>query len=141
MSHIARTVDFLSQPLAFYGWLALGLGLCLYLFITLKAGMSALTRRRLEDQQQVQELSTALGEARLEMQTLASDLREVEQQTGMLTAPAPARSGLNLSKRTQVLRRHRAGEDAAKIAATLGLPRGEVDLLVKVQGMLLQQIH
>jgi hypothetical protein len=47
---------------------------------------------------------------------------------------------LNLSKRTQVLRLHRAGEGSAAIATSLGLPRGEVDLLIKVHGMVLEQI-
>jgi DNA-binding NarL/FixJ family response regulator len=71
---------------------------------------------------------------------LENDLREVERQTGMLVAPAPARSGLNLSERTQVLRLHRSGQDSSEIAASLGLPRGEVDLLIKVHNMALEQI-
>jgi len=132
--------EFLLQPLIFYVLLAAGFGLCLYLFITLKAEIHGLQRRSLEERQQAEALKTALGEARLAVQSLEGDLRAVERQTGMLVAPAPARSGLNLSKRTHVLRMHRAGQDSAGIAAALALPRSEVELLIKVHGIVMKQI-
>jgi len=106
---IAWNPQFLLEPLVFYVLLAAGLGLCLYLFVTLKAEIRGLLRRSLDQRQHVEALESALGDVRLAVQSLATDLREVERQTGMLVAPAPARSGLNLSKRTQVLRLHRAG--------------------------------
>jgi DNA-binding NarL/FixJ family response regulator len=99
-----------------------------------------LLRRCLDGRQQMQALETALGDARLAAQSLETDLREVERQTGMLVAPAPARSGLNLSKRTHVLRMHRAGQDSAGIAAALALPRSEVELLIKVHRIVVDQI-
>jgi hypothetical protein len=133
-------LESMLHPLAFYALLAVGFGLCLYLFVTLKIELRRLLRRRMEDRQQVQALESALGEARLALERLGADLREVEGQTGMLVPPAPARSGLNLSKRTQVLRRHRAGEDPAGIAAALGLPRGEVELLIKVHRLVLERV-
>jgi len=132
--------DFLLQPLTFYVLLAVGMGLCLFLFVTLKAEMRAFDRRAKDGNAQVRALETALDDARRNVLTLESDLREVERQTGMLVAPAPARSGLNLSKRTQVLRMHRAGQDAAGIATALGLPRAEVQLLVKVHKIAVEQI-
>jgi DNA-binding NarL/FixJ family response regulator len=143
MSAILRTAwnpECMLQPLVFYILLAAGLGLCLYLFVTLKAEICGLLRRSLEDRQQVQSLESALGGARLAVQALENDLRAVERQTGMLVAPAPARSGLNLSKRTQVLRMHRAGQDSTGIAAALALPRSEVDLLIKVHRIVVEQI-
>ena len=130
----------LLQPLVCYALLAAGLGLCLHLFVTLKVEVRAQSRRRLADEQQVHNLESALREAHLAVDRLESDLREVERQTGMLVAPAPARSGLNLSKRTQVLRMHRAGQDGAGIADALGLPRGEVELLIKVHRIVLGQV-
>ena len=136
----AGSPEYLLHPLLSYALMAVGLGLCLYLFMTLKVEIRGLLPCRIEDQQRVATLESALGEARLAVQQLETDLREVERQTGMLVAPAPARSGLNLSKRTQVLRLHRAGEGSAAIATSLGLPRGEVDLLIKVHGMVLEQI-
>ena len=130
----------LLQPLVCYALLAAGLGLCLHLFVTLKVELRAQSRHRLADEQQVHNLESALREAHLAVERLESDLREVERQTGMLVAPAPARSGLNLSKRTQVLRMHRAGQDSAGIAAVLALPRSEVELLIKVQRIVVGQI-
>lgn len=143
MNHIAllaRGSEYLLHPLLSYVLTAIGLGLCLYLFMTLKVEIRRLLPGRVEDRERVATLETALEEARLAVQRLEHDLREVEQQTGMLVAPAPARSGLNLSKRTQVLRMHRAGEGSAGIAASLGLPRGEVELLIKVHSLVLEQI-
>jgi len=130
----------LPHPLVGYVLLALGLGLCLHLFVTLKVELRTQSRRRLADCQQVQKLESALQEAHLAMVGLEHDLREVERQTGMLVAPAPARSGLNLSKRTQVLRMHRAGQDSRGIATSLGLPRAEVDLLIKVHRIVLDKV-
>ena len=132
--------EFMLQPLVFYVLLAAGFGLCLYLFVTLKAEIRGLLRRCLEQRQQVQALESALGDARLAVQSLETDLRAVERQTGMLVAPAPARSGLNLSKRTHVLRMHRAGQDSAGIAAAMALPRSEVELLIKVHRIVMEQI-
>jgi DNA-binding NarL/FixJ family response regulator len=128
------------NPLAYYALLAVGLSLSLYLFVTLKSELRSIARRHQEGQQQVLALQAALGEARAAAQSLETDLREVERQTGMLVAPQPARSGLNLSKRTQVLRMHRSGHDNAGIAAALALPRAEVDLLIKVHRLVLDQI-
>src|ERR1700691_2303807 len=45
---------------------------------------------------------------------------------------APARRSVNLSKRSQVTRLSRRGEPVETIATTLGLPRREVELLLKV---------
>jgi DNA-binding NarL/FixJ family response regulator len=137
---IAWNPDGMLQPLVFYVLLAAGFGLCLYLFATLKAEIHGLLRRSLAERQQLQILESALGDTRLTVQSLETDLRELERQTGMLVAPAPARSGLNLSKRTQVLRMHRAGQDSAGIAAVLALPRSEVELLIKVQRIVVGQI-
>jgi len=128
------------QPLLYYAMLAAGLGLCLYLFVTLKMELRAQARRPFADQQQLHDLEDALQEVRRAVERLETDLREVERQTGMLVPPAPARSGLNLSKRTQVLRMHRAGQNGAGIAASLGLPRGEVELLIKIHRLVLEQI-
>jgi hypothetical protein len=128
------------HPLLLYALLSTGLGLCLYLFTSLKAEIRALVKRATEDRSQLQALAVALAEARDALDRVAGNLRDVEGQTGMLVPPAPIRSGLNLSKRTQVLRKHRAGEDPAAIAAALELPRAEVDLLIKVQRLALEQV-
>jgi len=137
---IGGNPEWMLHPLVCYGLLVAGLGLCLCLFATLKVEIQGLLRRSLAQRQQLQALESALGETRVAVQSLETDLREVENQTGMLVAPAPARSGLNLSKRTQVLRMHRAGQDSAGIAAMLALPRSEVELLIKVHRIVVGRI-
>lgn len=131
--------ELVLQPLVLYVLLAAGLGLCLSLFVSLKTEARGLLRRCVETGRQVQSLEGALDEARDAIKTLAADLQAVERQTGMLVEPAPARSGLNLSKRTQILRMHRSGLDNGGIASSLSLPRSEVDLLIKVHRMVIEQ--
>lgn len=137
---LAPNPEWVLQPLLFCVLLAAGIGLCLFLFITLKAEIRGLLRRNQGERQRAETLESALAETRQAIQSLEADLRAVEMQTGMLVAPAPPRSGLNLSKRTHVLRMHRAGENGAGIAAALALPRSEVELLIKVHRIAMDQI-
>ena len=51
-----------------------------------------------------------------------------------------SKAGLNLTKRTQVLRMYRNGEPSDRIASLLDLPRQEVDLLIKVNGIVIKSI-
>lgn len=55
----------------------------------------------------------------------------------LATTPATIhlQGGMNLTKRVQILRLHRRGENPAQIASSLGVPRAEVDLVVKLSGM------
>jgi hypothetical protein len=52
-------------------------------------------------------------------------------------APAGPRSGMNVSRRVQALRLLRRGEDLGHIASALGVPRCEVELLVRVHRLAL----
>ena len=120
--------------------LAGGLVVCLYLFITLKRDMAAVLRRVGEGQKRLEVLEGGHAGALQAIQAVGADLREFERQAGMLVAPEPARSGLNISKRTQVIRLYRSGQDSAGIATVLSLPRAEVDLLIKVHKMIVEQV-
>jgi hypothetical protein len=51
---------------------------------------------------------------------------------------ATLRTGLNLTKRSQILRMHRSGDAPDHIASALELPQQEVDLLIKVHRIVLQ---
>ncbi len=88
---------------------------------------------RLDRQQAHEATSTKDLNVRLEAITLR--LRDSEDRAGVLVAPEPPRSGLNLTKRSQVIRMSRRGERAENIAASLSLPRGEVDLLLKINAL------
>ncbi len=109
-----------------------GLLMVLYLFISVKRELwlaNRLWTRKLDD---------AVGTAKTmaaEVEELKFRLREAEERAGVLVAPEAPRSGLNLGKRTQALRLFRRGDTPSQIAAVLGLPLAEVELLLKVHQM------
>lgn len=123
-------------PLSYYLLLAAGLGACLYLFLTLKREVRKLEARWKRRHQELEETIRAL---QADLDVVKDRLREAEERAGMLVPPAPLRSGLNLSKRTQALRMAARGETPEHIAAALSLPEGEVQLLMKVRRMVAGQ--
>ena len=76
---------------------------------------------------------------------LASEMHEFRERLGEREAreaerPAPAgwgqeTTGVNLNRRGQILRLRRRGRTVEEIATTLQMPRGEVELMVKVHEM------
>lgn len=120
----------LTGLLAICAGLAFALLLCLYLFLTLKAEMRARERRAR------QELEAVVVLAGQQVEQLEARLAALEQTA----SGAQPRPGMNLTIRTQVLRRRRQGEDAAQIATALGLPRTEVELLLKVDRLTLDRV-
>jgi hypothetical protein len=105
---------------------------CLFVFLTLKQEIRRLKLRL--DRQQAED-ATAARDLRLKLEEITLRLRDSEDRAGVLVAPQPPRSGLNLTKRSQVIRMSRRGERAENIAASLSLPRGEVDLLLKINAL------
>jgi len=102
--------------------------LLLYLFLTIKADI-----RRLEKEQPVtpppsEPALRDLGHAMKELQERLVSI----PPTTEAPPPRPATPGMNLTRRSQVLRLSRRGESAGQIAATLGVPLNEVELLLKV---------
>jgi flagellar motor switch protein FliN/FliY len=67
---------------------------------------------------------------------LAARVEEAEHRSATAAPPLP-KSGLNLSKRSQALRMYRRGDSPERIAATLEIPRQEVELLLKVHRIVL----
>jgi hypothetical protein len=74
------------------------------------------------------------------LNALTVDLRELERQPQVTLLPGTPRAGLNLAKRSQVLRMHRRGESAEQIAVGMSIPRSEVDLLLKVHQIVISNI-
>ncbi len=105
---------------------ALGVGG--YLFISLKQDLARVEHRRKADSL----------EASARIAVLESEIRELKKDLESLPSPSPPAPGvgINLNKRTQALRMSRLGEEPEHIAAALQIPRREVDLLVKVQRLL-----
>ena len=130
-------LEWILQPAAQYGVAGLGLGFCLYLFLTLKCEMRALEKR---GRARESTLEGAVAAVRATLEEARGELRNLQEQAGMLVPPAPAKSGLNLNKRGQVLQMYRRGQAPEQIARSLGLPLTEIDLLIKVHRIVLEQV-
>jgi hypothetical protein len=120
-----------------YAVLGAGLSFTLYLFFTLKVELAKLDQR---SQNKCTALTETIAALRAELDAQGALIRDMQEHSGMLVPPAPTASGLNLNKRGQVLQMHRRGQSADQIATTLGLPRTEVDLLLKVHQIVLAQV-
>lgn len=59
-------------------------------------------------------------------------IERLEEELQALRQAQTPRPGMNLTRRTIVLRMSRRGERPEQIAAALGLPRAEVELLLKL---------
>jgi hypothetical protein len=97
-------------------------------FVVLFHAQSSARVSRARSREIETQIETTIRVTEAGMQALATELHDLEQQSG----PGPPRSGFNLGKRTQALRMHRQGDSTEKIAASLELPRQEVELLLKV---------
>jgi hypothetical protein len=84
--------------------------------------------------------NAAVEQMRVDLESLASQVRQLERAPAGVTPPYKAGLNLNLSKRSQALRMHRRGEPSAQIAAALDLPHQEVDLLIKIQRIVLSKL-
>ena len=80
---------------------------------------------------------TTLQSLQLRLQDMGERLREAEERAGV-QMPALPKCGLNLNKRSQVIRMSRRGETAPMIASSLQLPQREVELVLKVYGLVLK---
>ena len=113
--------------------IAVAFGLCGYLFVSLKGEMHAAEQRRKAEQstweQRYASLEHQIAEARKDF------------VSGIPQTSQTPTTGISLNKRTQALRMVKMGEGPEHIAAALSLPRKEVELLMKVQRMLVEQVQ
>jgi hypothetical protein len=108
-----------------YLLIAAGLFSTLALFVTLKREMGRHAQRQ---KTRIEEMIVRLNEAERSPQPEA-------QEPAVAFVPVPLRAGLNLNKRVHAMRMLRRGEDVSHIAAALGVPRKEVELLIRVQSL------
>ena len=106
-----------------YLLIAAGLLSTLALFMTLK---HEIRRQALRHKTRIEEMVARLMEAERSPEPAA-------QEEAVTFVPAPLRAGLNLNTRVHAMRMLRRGEDLSHIAAALGVPRREVELLIRVQ--------
>lgn len=83
----------------------------------------------------LEQWETTLQAMSQDLSALGAQLGDIEQHPPVTAAPAFFRPGLNLSIRSQALRMFRKGEPPERIAMALEVPRQEVDLLLKVHGI------
>ena len=84
-------------------------------------------------------LQSEAGRLAAEIAELKTRLQEIEEPgQSLLPAPAVAASGVNNTLRSKVLKMHRLGQTPERIAGSLRLPQGEVDLLVKVHRIVMR---
>jgi len=123
------TLELLLHPLAPYIGLTLVLVLSLCLFLQVKFEMRRQAKKWAEER-------TALQVANLALRGALDDLRrEPEPAAAPAVSATPRVAALNLTRRSQVLRLYHRGEMPEQIAAALGVPLNEVDLLLKVNKM------
>lgn len=113
------------MPLLPYILIAAGLFSSLALFLTLKR---EIRRHVFRQRTRIEEMMARLDEAERPAQPVA-------EEPAATFVPAPLRAGLNLNKRVHAMRMLRRGEDIGHIAAALGVPRREVELLIRVQSI------
>jgi hypothetical protein len=125
----------LFHPVTMYGVLLAMLLFGALLYLTLRLDLKALRGHLAKGQR------TAAGELE-ELRRVVAGLGQDLNAGAAAAAPTPGtvRSGLNLTTRSQALRMHRRGSSAEQIAAALGLPRQEIELLLKVQQILLANV-
>lgn len=117
-------LDTLATPFA-----AAALALCAYFCLTLKRDVRQIHRSHAE---QHRSLSDTARDIAAQVDSLAKTVSELERKAAALPQTSPPKPGMTESRRVQVLRMYKRGERTEQIAATLGLPFNEVDLLVKV---------
>jgi hypothetical protein len=121
----------LLDPVAPYAALGIGMVLCLLLFVSLKRDVRACEARW---QTKLAALETDWN---AKMEGLDERWSELSQVSHLLVPPPQPRSGLNVSKRSQALQMFRRGESPRDISSALSIPQNEVELLVKVQRIVL----
>jgi hypothetical protein len=115
------------MPLLPYALIAVGLLSSLALFLTLKREIRRLVFRQ---KTRIEDMMARLEEAARSPEPVALVAGEP-----VTFVPAPLHAGLNLNKRVHAMRMLRRGEDIAHVAAALGVPRREVELLIRVQSI------
>jgi len=113
-----------------YVLLTVGLSAGLYLFYTLKAEIAVLSA---ECKQRTAGLEAALRASDVERDDLRRDLARVVSGTGK---SGPVRLTADNLPRDSILRLHKQGESPVAIAPSLGLPEGQVKLLLKVRRLI-----
>lgn len=117
--------------------LALNLILVLGLFFGLNRSMWKLRNRIGKCEDKLESTALRIAEGINELNRKVSELAEADTEP-LAGAGATLANGLNTTLRSKVLKMHRMGQSMENIADSLRVPRGEVDLLVKVHRIVMR---
>lgn len=93
-------------------------------------------RMRAANQDKIAQVESASVSA--EIGELKRRIQDLEDSVTMGSQAAPAESSLNHTLRSKVLKMHRLGQPPDRIAGSLRVNRGEVDLMVKVHKIVMR---
>ena len=120
-------------PIGPYFLLALQCVALLLLFYSLEREIHGLRARQPDPHAARPELRAI----QIQLDDLRARARETEEKLEGAPQSVATKAAWNGNRRTQVIRLSRRGETAPNIAASLGIPRQEVELLLKVYGLAL----
>ncbi|MBN9661707.1 MAG: hypothetical protein J0H49_26155 [Acidobacteria bacterium] len=130
-------MDWIVHPISYYLLLAVGLSLSLFLFISVKKENAGLRQELAAERRERDAAMIAFQTSLSRLETALQEAGESPEVPVML--PPPPTASMNINKRGQALRMHRRGESLEQIAATLQVPRSEVELLLKVHRAVIDQ--
>jgi hypothetical protein len=121
-------LEWIYYPVTQYSVTGVGLLASLFLWGSAKAEIRTIRKA-------MKKSSTAMESG---VQNLSHDLEEIRKAQTVVVEPTPVAVGLgiNLTKRAQILRMQRRGENKHSIAGALQLPLGEVDLILKIERLM-----
>jgi hypothetical protein len=112
---------------------------CLILVPVLFYGISQRLRKLRDHVARSNErIQTETVKSTSEMTALIRRLDQLEMSIPASVAPSGNGSSVNSTVRSKALKMHRLGQSPDRIAATLRVPKGEVDLLVKVHKIVMR---
>ena len=117
--------------------LALNLILVLGLFFGLNRSVRKLRSRVGKCEGRLESTSVQITEGVRDLNRKISELEEADTEP-LADGGATLANGLNTTLRSKVLKMHRMGQSTDNIAETLRVPRGEVDLLLKVHRIVMR---
>lgn len=116
-----------------YLLLALAIGLCTYLFLSVRRELRIVETRSLR---RTEALRTQLREFAGELETISKEIEVMDQKSDPSATVART---LGSTVRIQALRMIKHGDPPEQIAGALNLPRTEVELLIKVQKLMTEE--
>lgn len=124
-----------------YLTVAANLALVLGILFTVNQRVQELGTRAAKQEKALEKETTRLS---AEITELKGHILELEQSGNSISGaaapgtPATTANGVNHTLRSKVLKLHRLGQSPDRIAGSLRVPRGEVDLLVKVHKIVMR---